>query len=163
MKPRSRCIVALKSSMTRTHSPKTPAISTATRRKRDGSTRGIGEVRTLCRLDVSIVCDRSRQEYPPHFRSCGNSHHCSRYLLSIRGSFESSSIGVVYCVSLTKLSHITSLDGAATILQGICFSIITLTTIGYGDLYLTGVGSKTLVGFESLSSAILITIVCVCA
>lgn len=74
------------------------------------------------------------------------------------GGFESSSTGRVYRIPLTNLHQIISLDGAATILQGIYFSVITFTTIGYGDLYPTGAWSKVLVGFESLSGAILIAL-----
>ncbi|WP_081461395.1 pentapeptide repeat-containing protein [Halalkalicoccus jeotgali] len=73
------------------------------------------------------------------------------------GGIGSSSTGTVYSIPLT-LSRIASLDGAATLLQGIYFSVITFTTIGYGDLYPIGVGSKVLVGFESLSGAILIAL-----
>jgi len=47
---------------------------------------------------------------------------------------------------------------ASIFLQGLYFSVITFTTIGYGDLYPTGVGSKILVGFESLAGAVLIAL-----
>ena len=45
-----------------------------------------------------------------------------------------------------------------TLLQSFYFSVITFTTIGYGDLYPTGAGSKLLVGIESLSGAIFIAL-----
>jgi uncharacterized protein YjbI with pentapeptide repeats len=44
------------------------------------------------------------------------------------------------------------------LLWGIYFSIITFTTIGYGDLYPVGTGSKVLVGAESLSGALLVAL-----
>jgi uncharacterized protein YjbI with pentapeptide repeats len=74
------------------------------------------------------------------------------------GGFESSSTDTAYRIPLTEVYQVVSLDGIATLLQGIYFSIITFTTIGYGDLYPTGVGSKVLVGFESLAGAILIAL-----
>jgi hypothetical protein len=42
--------------------------------------------------------------------------------------------------------------------QSLYFSIITFTTIGYGDIYPVGVGSKFLVAFESLSGALLLAL-----
>lgn len=74
------------------------------------------------------------------------------------GGFESSANDAAYRIPLTDAYRVFSLDGAETLLQGIYFSIITFTTIGYGDLYPTGVGSKVLVGFESLAGAILIAL-----
>lgn len=74
------------------------------------------------------------------------------------GGIGSSSTGTVYSIPLTEFHRIASLDSAATLLQGIYFSVITFTTIGYGDLYPIGAGSKLLVGFESLSGAILIAL-----
>lgn len=79
-------------------------------------------------------------------------------LYPLAGGFESSSTGTVHQIPLTELHQVISPDGATTLLQGIYFSIITFTTIGYGDLYPTGVGSKVLVGFESLSGAILVAL-----
>jgi uncharacterized protein YjbI with pentapeptide repeats len=74
------------------------------------------------------------------------------------GGFESSANDTAYRIPLTEAYRVFSLDGVATLLQGIYFSIITFTTIGYGDLYPTGTGSKVLVGFESLAGAILIAL-----
>jgi hypothetical protein len=89
------------------------------------------------------------------------------------GGFESNSSGATYRVWDIDISSEGFLgilfpqinllvDGPfeflGTLLQSIYFSVITFTTIGYGDLYPTGVGSKFLVGFESLSGAILIAL-----
>lgn len=81
-------------------------------------------------------------------------------LYPFAGGFESSSTGAAYRFHLppTEFSRTAILDGIATFLQSIYFSVITFTTIGYGDLYPTGAWSKVLVGFESLSGAILIAL-----
>lgn len=81
-------------------------------------------------------------------------------LYPFAGGFESSSNDMAYRLqpSLTRFSWDAALDGIATLIHSIYFSVITFTTIGYGDLYPTGAGSKLLVGFESLSGAILIAL-----
>jgi len=43
-------------------------------------------------------------------------------------------------------------------LWGLYFSVITFTTIGYGDLYPVGTAAKVLVGVESLSGAVLVAL-----
>lgn len=48
--------------------------------------------------------------------------------------------------------------GGQELLWGLYFSIITFTTIGYGDLYPVGAWAKILVGIESLGGAILIAL-----
>lgn len=87
------------------------------------------------------------------------------------GGFESNSSGATYRIWDFSLGSFRGIpfpqinllvDGPfeflGTLLQSIYFSVITFTTIGYGDLYPTGAGSKFLVGFESLSGAILIAL-----
>ncbi|WP_199243643.1 pentapeptide repeat-containing protein [Haloplanus rallus] len=87
------------------------------------------------------------------------------------GGFESNSNGTTYRIWDFSLGSFRGIpvpqinllvegpfEFLGTLLQSIYFSVITFTTIGYGDLYPTGVGSKILVGFESLSGAILIAL-----
>jgi uncharacterized protein YjbI with pentapeptide repeats len=92
-------------------------------------------------------------------------------LYPLVGGFESSSSETTYRIWELSLGDLRGvpvpeisllvdgpLEFLGTLLQSVYFSIITFTTIGYGDLYPTGVGSKVLVGFESLSGAILIAL-----
>ncbi len=48
--------------------------------------------------------------------------------------------------------------GLGEFLWGLYFSVITFTTIGYGDLYPVGTAAKVLVGVESLSGAVLVAL-----
>jgi hypothetical protein len=87
-------------------------------------------------------------------------------LLYPLGGFSSSENDVAYQYSLSPWLQADSLSEsgsaliqtAETFLQGLYFSVITFTTIGYGDLYPTGWFSKVLVGVESLAGAILIAL-----
>ncbi|MBB6645531.1 pentapeptide repeat-containing protein [Halobellus ruber] len=47
---------------------------------------------------------------------------------------------------------------ASTLARSLYFSVITFSTIGYGDLFPTGTGSRILVGLESLAGAVLIAL-----
>jgi uncharacterized protein YjbI with pentapeptide repeats len=70
-------------------------------------------------------------------------------------------------VSLAPWEGITSLADAALVLSsgaskfmaGIYFSAITFFSIGYSNLYPTGIGSRFLVAFESLAGAVLFALV----
>jgi hypothetical protein len=92
-------------------------------------------------------------------------------LYPLVGGVKSSSAGKAYTyvrITLNKSGQIyypslsVQVNGVAefveTLFQGFYFSIITFTTIGYGDLYPTGILSKLLVGFESLAGALLIAL-----
>lgn len=100
------------------------------------------------------------ESIPRIFRSAAFLILVCGILYPFAGGFESSSTGTAYRLDpfSTELSRPAIGDTIATVLQGIYFSVITFTTIGYGDLYPTGVWSKVLVGFESLSGAILIAL-----
>jgi hypothetical protein len=45
-----------------------------------------------------------------------------------------------------------------TVPRGLSFSVVTFSTIGYGDPYPVGTGAKLLVGIESLGGALLIAL-----
>jgi len=82
------------------------------------------------------------------------------------GGIRSSSQQESYVLSLSRVGNIVASGDLSSIAdsllnvfgQSIYFSAITFTTIGYGDLYPTGIGSKLLVAFESLSGALLLAL-----
>lgn len=88
------------------------------------------------------------------------------FLYPFVGGFASSESGHVYQMSIAGWSEITTVGDAANsiinsvpiLLQSIYFSIITFSTIGYGDLYPTGAGTKILVGSESLAGAVMVAL-----
>jgi uncharacterized protein YjbI with pentapeptide repeats len=87
-------------------------------------------------------------------------------LLYPLGGFSSSETDVDYQYPLSTWLQTNGLgeagsalvQTAGTFLHGLYFSVITFTTIGYGDLYPTGWFAKVLVGVESLAGAILIAL-----
>jgi hypothetical protein len=72
------------------------------------------------------------------------------------GGVGSDSTGAVY--RITSPFELLTVDGWETMVQSLYFSVITFSTIGYGDLYPIGPGSKLLVGFESLIGALLVAL-----
>jgi hypothetical protein len=78
------------------------------------------------------------------------------FLYPFVGGVGSDSTGEVY--QITSPFELLTVDGWVTMLQSLYFSVITFSTIGYGDLYPIGPGSKLLVGFESLIGALLVAL-----
>lgn len=82
------------------------------------------------------------------------------------GGISSSENDVVYQYPVSTWLRVDTLgeagsaliEAAGMFLQGLYFSVITFTTIGYGDLYPNGICSKILVGLESLAGAVLIAL-----
>lgn len=90
----------------------------------------------------------------------------SSLLYPLLGGFASSQTGEIYQFSFTAWREIDTFGGAMnvtrngilTLLQSLYFSVITFSTIGYGDLYPISAGSKALVGMESLIGAVMVAL-----
>ncbi|EMA34388.1 pentapeptide repeat-containing protein [Haloarcula japonica] len=73
------------------------------------------------------------------------------------GGFRADSSSEVYRLNFVLPTSIADLCHAVgTVMHSFYFSMITFTTIGYGDLYPTGTGSKILVAFESLMGGLIL-------
>jgi len=79
----------------------------------------------------------------------------SALLYPFVGGFGSNNSGAVF--ELTAGDLLTS-EAAPTLARSLYFSVITFSTIGYGDLYPLGTGSRILVGLESLAGAVLVAL-----
>ena len=87
-------------------------------------------------------------------------------LYPLAGGFASDSTNTTHefpggeVLAADSLSTAVSLaaGGLGEFLWGLYFSVITFTTIGYGDLYPVGTAAKVLVGVESLSGAVLVAL-----
>jgi hypothetical protein len=77
-------------------------------------------------------------------------------LYPLVGGINSSHSGGPY--KITSLNEFVALDAWIDIANGLYFSAITFTTIGYGDFYPAGTGSRILVALESLAGALLIAL-----
>ncbi|OYR42880.1 pentapeptide repeat-containing protein, partial [Halorubrum sp. Eb13] len=64
----------------------------------------------------------------------------------------------VITYQITTVAELTLPEVITTLLNGLYFSIITFSTIGYGDFYPASPVSRLLVGFESLAGALLIAL-----
>jgi uncharacterized protein YjbI with pentapeptide repeats len=72
------------------------------------------------------------------------------------GGINSTNSGGPY--RITSLNEFVGLEAWVDIANGLYFSAITFTTIGYGDFYPAGTGSRILVALESLGGALLIAL-----
>lgn len=80
-------------------------------------------------------------------------------LYPFAGGFTADSTNKHYSLHITLTPSLGDVLGSLRVLaHSLYFSIITFTTIGYGDLYPTGALSKALVGAESLAGGILIAL-----
>lgn len=66
--------------------------------------------------------------------------------------------GAVLAADSLPAAVSVAVGGLGEFLWGLYFSVITFTTIGYGDLYPVGTFAKVLVGAESLSGAVLVAL-----
>lgn len=78
------------------------------------------------------------------------------FLYPFAGGINSGQSGGPYRVN--SLAEFFGPEGWVDLANGIYFSAITFTTIGYGDFYPAGIGSRILVALESLSGALLIAL-----
>jgi uncharacterized protein YjbI with pentapeptide repeats len=82
----------------------------------------------------------------------------SALLYPFTGGFASSTTDTTYRLGLGDFVPPDVVEIAGTLAQSLYFSVITFSTIGYGDLYPTGTLTKVLVGIESLAGALLIAL-----
>lgn len=76
-------------------------------------------------------------------------------LLPIVGGIKDSA-GTRYAI--TSLSELGTVTGWSEVLLNLYFSVITFSTIGYGDLSPAGPGTRILVAFESVAGALLMAL-----
>lgn len=77
-------------------------------------------------------------------------------LYPLIGGINSANSGGPY--RITSLNEFVGLEAWVDIANSLYFSAITFTTIGYGDFYPAGTGSRILVALESLGGALLIAL-----
>lgn len=70
----------------------------------------------------------------------------------LTGSFKND--GEIYSLSLSN----SAMENLLTLIDGFYFSLVTFTTVGYGDFQPAGVGARFLAGIESLLGALLMAL-----
>ena len=66
--------------------------------------------------------------------------------------------GAAAFAAITSLGELGTMAGLDEVLLNIYFSVITFSTIGYGDLSPAGPWSRLLVGIESIAGALLLAL-----